>query len=247
MIPRVMHSIWIHSSPDDLPSDFLEACRAQTVSIHPEWAVADWHSHDILQDPAFDPIRSDLDACWARFAGLPTAKSDLMRLAVLYLFGGVYCDHDVWAIRPFDDLLPGRELILAGDRMDPPLVGEHVMGASPRHPFIWKVLTTFLRSQPNGAGRYSPKLTKFAIESGIRLPSGEYMHDGPLEVMAPAVFCPAPRIVESEDEAYQVWPRTRALHCWSRFPNAPDGSPGPDVRYDLDRLRDIEVPELVTP
>lgn len=224
MIPRTLHFIWLPSGPADVPGPFLNACRAQTVGMHPTWEVRDHADGRALAHDAFDPIRDDLDSAWQRFAGRPTSRSDLMRLAVLYLYGGVYCDHDVWAIRPFDCLLD-RDVILAADRMDPLLIGEHVMGATPRNPKIWAILTRFIRSAPNPNGRYSPRLTRFILETGLTGTSWE--------VMAPPVFCPHGRIVESEDECYEVYKQTRAVHCWARLAD------GRDVEYSVDRLREL--------
>jgi mannosyltransferase OCH1-like enzyme len=223
--------VWLPEHPLDLPGDFLVACRERTAALHPQWTKQEHCDASSLADPAFDPVRDALDDAWFRFSHRPTAKSDLMRLAVLYLHGGVYCDHDVFAIRPFDDLL-NRGLLLVADRMEPLLIGEHVMGAEPRNPIIWAILTRFIRSRPGDRGQYSPRLTRFVIESG--------MGDEPLEAMLPAVFCPAPRVVESEDEAYTIYPQTRAMHLWSRWPD------GTDFQYDLDRLRSIVAATCLT-
>jgi mannosyltransferase OCH1-like enzyme len=232
MIPLILHHVWIKSSAEDEPSEFLRACANHTISLHFDWQRIEHTSPDLLTHHAFAHIRDPLLECWVRFAGKPTARSDLYRLMALYVHGGVYVDHDVWALRPFDDLL-SRDLLLAADRMKPLLIGEHVMGAPPRHPLIIKIIWRFILSDPSPQGHYSPRLTRWAIESG--LPGAN-----PLECMAPAVFCPAPRIVETEDEAYQVFPQTRALHCWSRFPD------GRDVEYDLDRLNALTEAACLT-
>nr|WP_294560393.1 glycosyltransferase [uncultured Rhodopila sp.] len=227
MIPRILHTIWIPRSADDQPSAFLRACTSHTVAVHSHWEHLHHSTAAILADDAFDPIRDGLDDCWQRFAGRPTSQSDLMRLAALYLYGGVYVDADVFALKPFDGLLD-RDLLLAADRMEPLLIGEHVMGAVPRHPVIWGMLNRFIHAKPNEHGRYSPGLTRWVIESG--------MTGRPLSAMVPAVLCPVGRIVESEGEAYQVDDRAYCLHCWSRYPD------GQDVAYDIDTLKAMSDP-----
>tara|TARA_R110000824_G_scaffold137129_2_gene301174 strand:- start:423 stop:1055 length:633 start_codon:yes stop_codon:yes gene_type:complete len=45
----------------------------------------------------------------------PARRSDLLRLEVLYLYGGVYLDTDMECIKPIDDLLVGHEMIMASE------------------------------------------------------------------------------------------------------------------------------------
>lgn len=227
MIPKSLHFIWLAASPDDQPSAFEQACRAQTIAVHDGWEVRDWTDAEILNEPDFDPIRPYLLDAWRRFDLNPTSRSDLMRLAVLYVHGGVYCDHDVWAIRRFDDLLD-RDILLAADRMDPLLIGEHVMGAEPGNLKIWQVLCRFITSPANPkTGKYTPGLTRHVIESGCGDPESRWT------CMLPKVFCPHGRFA-SGDELYQVYNSTHAVHCWA---------PGP---YDVERLREIS-PQMVNP
>lgn len=220
MIPLILHNVWIPESNADVPRKFLLSCQERAAMIHPRWQFMSHADAFILNDPSFASIHKPLVDCWDRFSGMPTSRSDLLRLCVLFVHGGIYIDHDVWCLWPFDDLLD-RDLLLAADRINPLLIGEHVMGAVPRSTKIARILQRFICSAPNRkSGKYSPRITRWAIECGW-------------EAMLPEVFCPSPRIVGCEDDAYKCDSRAYCIHCWSKFEDEED------VEYSVDRLRSI--------
>lgn len=80
-------------------------------------------------------------------------KCDFARLIILYLFGGIYLDCDVIALKPFDELIKDRSTVLIYDQIHFPifvwLVNKNVredaifngiMAASPRQPWIYELL-----------------------------------------------------------------------------------------------------------
>lgn len=213
-IPRTLHYVWLSEHPEDVPAPFDYACREQAAAMHPGWAIADWTDNAILSHAALAHIRPLLDSAWEKMAGERNARSDLIRLAVLFVHGGIYLDYDVWPIRPFDEFLNGSEgLLLGANSFDPFVIGEHVIGSSPLNPRMLAILKYFAEAPKNPvAGGYSPHLARFA-----------YHHN--FEFAMPDVFCPGKRGTKGEDR-YRVGKVTHALHCWSG-----------DEPYDLDRLK----------
>lgn len=82
-------------------------------------------------------------------------RADVLRLAVLYAYGGVYADIDVEALRPMDPLLVAaqraRQSVLLGEenvvhtvllekRLSKQLVSNAVMASAPRQAFWAKVI-----------------------------------------------------------------------------------------------------------
>jgi mannosyltransferase OCH1-like enzyme len=149
MIPAVAHRIWLD---DPLPATF-ERYWQRFAELHPGWELHDWRSTAdvpqlINQDP-FDAAREITDD-WKRF------QADLLRLELLWLYGGVYVDADVEPLKPLDPLL-GAEAFIAYSpnrrRDGKRLLTQAVMAARPQHPFI----EACIEAVPGSVERYRGK------------------------------------------------------------------------------------------
>jgi mannosyltransferase OCH1-like enzyme len=105
--------------------------------LHPGWKVCEWGDDLPAGLQQADVFARAVEVCpydrW-RF------EADVLRLQLLWEFGGVYVDTDVEPLRALDPLLVGVECFASwsphrgpGDRR---LLTNAVLGASPRHPFI---------------------------------------------------------------------------------------------------------------
>jgi mannosyltransferase OCH1-like enzyme len=74
-------------------------------------------------------------------------KCDFSRYAILYLYGGVYCDLDMICLRPLDPLMEGRELGLAYQPYEHCLpyevIANQFMASSPGH-WFWPMLMNYI-------------------------------------------------------------------------------------------------------
>jgi mannosyltransferase OCH1-like enzyme len=74
------------------------------------WRVKDWVDSKALppltNQSYFDRAKEFYPDDWKRF------QADLLRLELIYLYGGVYVDTDVEPLRPLDELLEGRECVV---------------------------------------------------------------------------------------------------------------------------------------
>lgn len=94
MIPKVLH----RTIPESGVADECEQWWSDACALHPDWRHVTW------QDP-LDPDRFPLTAhLWPRCA-TGAQRAGLVRLEVVYRYGGVYIDSDVECYRPFDPLL----------------------------------------------------------------------------------------------------------------------------------------------
>ncbi len=136
-IPRVVHQIWL--GPEPPPWYTMDSCRLAT----PGWLHAVW------TDDNLPPMvnRKVFDA----FGTAYYSKADVLRYEVLFRFGGVYVDADQLCLRSFDDLLGPDDAFFAGyqnlgnpdlddERRRATLIANAVVGASPRHPIIERVI-----------------------------------------------------------------------------------------------------------
>jgi inositol phosphorylceramide mannosyltransferase catalytic subunit len=94
VIPRILHHVWV--GPDPLPQEFA-AYRESWRRHHPEWEMRLWTEEslpgDLVRPEVYERLRN------------PAERSDILRLEVLFRFGGLYVDTDVECLRPIDPLL----------------------------------------------------------------------------------------------------------------------------------------------
>lgn len=124
----VLHRIWLGGRIPDVYDHFDAFDR-----LHPGWKLMLWGDDDLdgwpvsrllgrvdELAPADDRVR------W---------KVDILRLAVLDRYGGVYVDCDTAPIRPLDPLLQ-LSAFVAQSPNDLSKATNAVMGATPGHPYI---------------------------------------------------------------------------------------------------------------
>jgi len=141
-IPKIIHQLWI--SPDhcqDIPDDIKENLRSWEET-HPEYIRMMWSL------PALSPLLEDfyglnllesIEVC--RF---PSMQSDIIRLALLYEYGGFWVDLKSYAMRPFiNDLILHDTIVLVEhwpakkqSKYHPRLLNGF-LGAPRKNKYIW--------------------------------------------------------------------------------------------------------------
>lgn len=148
MIPRILHRIWLD---DPMPAEFARY-GVGWRRLHPEWRHIDWTRTNelprLINQDLFDRAPQIVPKDWKRF------RADLLRLELLWIYGGVYIDTDVEPLRPIDEPLDGVECFAAWSPNRGPrgerLLTQAVMGATPEHPFIGECI----RRAPEAVERY---------------------------------------------------------------------------------------------
>ncbi len=183
MIPKIIHLMWLDkNNPHNpgFPSKYTNYMD-QWKNMNPSWQIMYWNYSDIEREfPDFMPIIEKIPV-WI-------SKCDFARVLVLYKYGGVYIDLDFFPLRPFDDHVTDRDLLLIYEPQEHSkywnfdgLILNSIMGASPNHEFfkgfidvsIHKILTTdphrwnvIASIGPNGLYSYYSQYWKhsFAID-----------------------------------------------------------------------------------
>jgi mannosyltransferase OCH1-like enzyme len=107
-IPKTIHFIWI--GPKPFPSQSI-ANLISWKKHHPDWKIFFWTddperplpieglTRRLITDFDFWPLQPYIEAThnWGE-------KADIMRYVIIYKEGGIYTDHDVECVRPFDPL-----------------------------------------------------------------------------------------------------------------------------------------------
>ena len=118
MIPRILHRVVPAAVPDRFEAFWAEAQR-----LHPGWEFRSWQ--DPLAPRDFE-LGHKFDQCTsgAQLAGL-------VRLEVLWRYGGVYLDMDIEPLRPFDELLDVSGFVGTEDGT---VLTDALMASEPGHP-----------------------------------------------------------------------------------------------------------------
>lgn len=231
MMPRLIHRIWLD---DPMPDEF-EAYGRDWERLHPGWELLEWRStlelpplrnHDL-----FDRAEELVPRDWKRF------QADLLRLELLWLYGGVYADTDVQPLRPLDDLLHDVDCAV-GVSPNPGPTGAHpvtnaVMAARPVHPFIAGCMMRLPGDVETYAGKHLAQVAgpwlltreltraiKYAPDPGVYT-SDAWGHRSVM-VLGSSYFYPQSNAARDAG----MRPELADAYCWHRWANTRDNRRG---------------------
>ena len=107
--------------------------------LHPTWEVKVWR----------DPMQTDgypLEKYWPK-ANSGAQLSDLLRLDVLYKWGGVYVDSDMRLLKALDELTERFDFFIGSYDGNVPI--NALIGARKAHPAIQKLIDELLLNEPD--------------------------------------------------------------------------------------------------
>lgn len=148
-IPQVVHFVWL--GPKHFPPESVDNMRTW-IAQHPQWTVKLWTDRSRpapcngiqiidVSNFSFVKLKRQYDESenWAE-------KSDILRYEILFQEGGVYVDHDVSCLKPFDGMHRGYHFYCALEPPHEPFVGRNVtcgnavIGSRPHHPTMEAVI-----------------------------------------------------------------------------------------------------------
>lgn len=171
-LPRIIHQTWKSAEVPAQWRPYQESWRAR----HPGWEYRLWTDADLH---AF--IREHYGWFLPIYEGYadPIMRADAARYFLLFHFGGVYADLDYECLRPFDDLLAGRRLVVGLEpaaHMELPLTKatglrrmlcNALMASEPGHPFWEHVFRQLVASHkaPEALGATGPYMLTHAYNA----------------------------------------------------------------------------------
>src|ERR1700722_3427659 len=107
-ITRVLHQIWLgESEPSYSGSGFL--------TNNSDWIVKYWDDEEA--NKFIDTLTEFKELCsFYKQTQRVIIKADILRLLIIYKFGGLYADHDISFFRSVNSLLCRDELIFFRER-----------------------------------------------------------------------------------------------------------------------------------
>ena len=99
MIPKIIHCVWL--SGDEKP-ELIKKCMASWSRVLPDYEVREWSAKDFdfSQFPVF--VREAYEVRKWAFV------TDYLRLYLLYRYGGIYMDTDIFIRKRIDPFLENR-------------------------------------------------------------------------------------------------------------------------------------------
>ncbi|MGF7081413.1 glycosyltransferase family 32 protein [Mucilaginibacter sp. UYCu711] len=145
-IPSIIHLVFLNKN-EPYPQIF-QKCIARIKRLHPKWEIRFYNQDDaekIISNemPFFKPIYDNYHHT--------VQKADVLRVILVYLFGGFYLDMDMLCIKPLDDLRRFT-LVLSEEKTltksvckklglkERLRVANYMFGSVPKHPFWLKYL-----------------------------------------------------------------------------------------------------------
>ena len=154
-IPKRLHMIWLGGPR--LPS--YGADESWPLLLESDWDIKVWGDDDDW--PVSAKVRDVLDAAEA-FAPKGDAvrwRTDVLRLALLHTYGGVYLDLDAVPLRSINPLVGDRDAWLAESPNKPGLPTNAAMGFPAKH----RLLDEMLESVDVRASKYAGERTAAAV------------------------------------------------------------------------------------
>lgn len=165
-IPRILHQIYF-GGEDAAPESYRRYAGTWRVR-HPGWDHQFWDAarcraliekHYPWFLPVYDGYRHRIQ------------RVDAIRCFILYHHGGVYADMDIESLRPIDDLVAGRELLLGALSIG---FTNAVMGSIPGHP-LWERAFRMMEARRRRFAWSAPLWSKLTMPMQIGYSTGPRM------------------------------------------------------------------------
>jgi mannosyltransferase OCH1-like enzyme len=144
MIPKIIHQTW---KTREVPSKF-KVFQESWIAMHPGWEYrfyTDEDNHHL--------VKTDYPWLLKTYESYPYAiqKIDMARVLYLHKFGGLYVDLDFECLKPFDELLDGKNVFFGihdkgfapGSRSTE--YCNALLASTPKHPFWEKLLNRMIQ------------------------------------------------------------------------------------------------------
>uniref|UniRef100_A0A6C0E1W1 Glycosyltransferase 2-like domain-containing protein n=1 Tax=viral metagenome TaxID=1070528 RepID=A0A6C0E1W1_9ZZZZ len=126
-IPKIIHQLWIghHPAPIKLMNTWKEK--------HPDFEYIYWNEHEFQRRNFYFTCQDKIDDI-EEIHG----KADIMRLEILYEYGGIYLDADSICIEPIDEELLSKSCFAGWEQetIRPGLIANGTMGFPKNHPLV---------------------------------------------------------------------------------------------------------------
>lgn len=184
----------LHFSVGEKTSKLQERCIKRATELHPDWEIKVW------RDPV-DRSEFELSGYWDK-ANSGAQLADLIRLEVIYKFGGFYLDSDVYMERSLDEIVACKKLVICTE--DGNRLTNAVFGACAGNTVLRELIDELKQNEPDW--RVPPNVTT-GPELFTRM---LFWRNEDYYLLPPVVFYP----YESHEFAKKISHSTLGTHLW---------------------------------
>jgi mannosyltransferase OCH1-like enzyme len=196
LIPRIAHYIWIGGNP--LPDEF-KYYQEKFKHLHPDWKVMHWDDDNVNPDELINK-EAYLNA------DNIVLKADILRLELIYKYGGIFCDQDMEFYKNIDPYIEDLDCFGCGEK--PGIIGNAIIGATPKHPTILKAIKGIPDSIKNNPDA-PPNIQTGPVYMTKTLNFDE------IYCFSPHYFFPTQPGLKTYPDQEHVFPDSIANHHWS--------------------------------
>jgi mannosyltransferase OCH1-like enzyme len=131
MMPPILHQVWVGENP--IPSQEKLFCN-KLRDMHPSWEYRRWTNAMVDAEQLPSALRRRYDAFYAQKKYAFCA--DLIRMWVVYNYGGIYLDVDFDMIKPLNDFLTFNGMFMYHEDPQYGEIPNGVFGATVYHPIL---------------------------------------------------------------------------------------------------------------
>ena len=124
MIPHILHFIWLGGKP-------VPNIIKSWINNHKNWEVKIWTEENLKLSYINNHIN---DIHKKRY----NQKSDIIRLELLYRYGGVYVDTDILSIKNISNLLDNCDVFFIQEKLD--LISNSIIGSTRKNNVILDII-----------------------------------------------------------------------------------------------------------
>lgn len=138
LIPRILWQTYKSSDPPAAAAACMASWRKYNHN-HKFIYMGDLECEEFIEQ-WFEPEFFEM------YKALPVGvmKADVWRVAVVYIYGGIYADVDTECRAPVEDWIGSSSTLVAAVENDTGALGNFAFAAIPRHPALYRVLQTFV-------------------------------------------------------------------------------------------------------
>lgn len=165
-IPKSIHFIWLGDSPLPLPCDISSTQSDDSCMLtkpiqswkeyHPEWKIHIWRDNVVRNNEHVWYNQDVLD--FAMRQGNYGLASDVLRLELLYKYGGMYADIDYICLGSIDNFHLEYDFYAGASNTGCIEVNNGILASKPNHPLVRKMMES-IRCW------FSNRSTNFSTES----------------------------------------------------------------------------------
>ena len=206
-IPKVIHQIYIGEK--EMPNQQLE-WRKTWQKFNPDWELILWDDErlktiDLQNEDSFKYCKSI------------ASKVDLIRLEIIYNFGGLYIDTDFECLKSIDSFFHDKDFIACRQNPKGPTVCNAFVAAAPKHEILSKLIDDTPKRgaahKPEGCvEKFGPRFLTDVIDE-IYGDEFKYSESFDPKNIYPYMWT---KKHNPNDDFKKIYPDAYAVHHWSQ-------------------------------